>query len=84
MALFMPFDNVQYAGEKLRSELRGKLGSICARVNGSDNTYVVDFGDGAYVMHESLLERFKPNTKEDMQKAEAEIYRRRKPKNNDE
>lgn len=84
MGLFMPFDQVQYSGEKHRSELRGKLGTICARVGGSKSSYVVDFGDSAYVMDESLLERFKAHTKEDIVKAEAEIYKRRKPKNNDE
>jgi hypothetical protein len=79
----MPFDQVKYCGEKLRSELGGSLGTICARVNGSDSSYVVDFGKDAYVLHESLLTRFTPNTKEEVAKAEFEIYKRRSKKHSD-
>lgn len=84
MGLFMPFDQVQYCGEKLRSELRGALGTICARVQGSKSSYVVDFGKDAYILDESLIQRFVPNTKEDVAKAEFEIYKRRSRKNEDE
>lgn len=84
MGLFMPFDSVQYCGEKLRSELGGSLGTICARVQGSKQSYVVDFGKDAYILDESLLVRAKKNTKDDVAKAEAEIYKRRVSKNEDE
>lgn len=85
MGLFMPFDQVKYCGEKLRSELGGALGTVCARVQGSKASYVVDFGKDAYILHESLIQRFVPNTKEDAAKAEFEIYKRRSKKHtNDE
>ena len=82
--LFFPFDKVQYCGEKLRGELRGKLGIICAEVQGSKQSYVVDFGDASYIMDECLLEKYKSHSKEDLEKAESEIYRRRSRKSEDE
>jgi len=84
MRSFMPFDTVKYIGDKLRSELGGALGTICARVVGSKSSFTVDFGKDAYVMHESLLSHFTSNTKEDVSKAEAEIYKRRSRKSEDE
>ena len=81
--MFFPFDQVSYVGKKF-PELRNSLGIICGRVRGSKSSFTVDFGKDAYVMHESLLEKFKPNTKEDVSKAEAEIYKRRSRKNEDE
>ena len=84
MGLFMPFDTVQYCGDKLRSELGGSVGTICAKVQGSKQSYVVDFGKDAYILDESLLVRAKAHTKDDATKAEAEIYKRRSRKNDDE
>ena len=79
--LFFPFDEVQYCGDKLRGELRGKLGTICARVLGSKQSFVVSFGNDAYVMDESLLEKYDHSSKENAAKIAFDISKRRGKKN---
>jgi len=53
--VFMVSDKVSYVGTRFK--LAGKLGTIEARVQNQDDTYVVDFGGEAYVMSGSLLTR---------------------------
>ncbi len=84
MDLFRPFDKVTYCGEKFRGELRGKLGIINSRVQNSDTTYVVDFGDQAYIMSDSSLKLFQAKSREEHAKAEHEIYFKRRHKNDEE
>lgn len=46
-------DKVKYIGKKFASELGNKIGEINSKISGSDNVYVVDFGeDNGYVMQE--------------------------------
>jgi hypothetical protein len=86
---FQNGDKVQYCGEKLASELSGKLGVVLARVQNVDDELVVDFGNGAYIMDENRdLTKFqgreapvhvpgdKP-TKVDKKVAGAEVQKRR-------
>lgn len=54
--VFMIGDRVSYVGTRFK--LAGKAGIIEARVQNQDDTFVVDFGDDAYVMSGSLLSRF--------------------------
>lgn len=60
MIKFQNGDKVQYVGRKLASELSGKLGVVVARVGGTDNGVVVEFGGrDAYIMDETQhLARF--------------------------
>lgn len=81
---YRPFDQVSYSGEKYRSELRGKLGIISGRVDRSETSYVVDFGEDVYVLHESLMSPFQAINREEKTKAEQEIYLRRRPKKDEE
>jgi hypothetical protein len=54
--LFMVGDLVNYVGEKLRQELRGKVGEVHAKVKNASEECVVDFDTGdSYVIHESNL-----------------------------
>jgi hypothetical protein len=49
---FQQGDKVNYCGEKLASELSGKLGYVVGRVEGTQQGVVVDFGEHAYIMDE--------------------------------
>lgn len=79
MDIFMCFDKVTYVGEKHRSDLRGKIGVIEAKVDRGSDSFVVDFGKHAYVMHSSKLSHWKSSNREEEAKVELEVYRRRSP-----
>ena len=64
--MFMTGDLVNYVGQKLNTELRGKIGEICSKVKNVRDEYVVDFDNGdSYVMHESLLSHHSRKSNED-------------------
>lgn len=82
---FMPFDEVVYTGNEFRSELKGRFGTIAARVHGSQENFVVDYGDDAYVFHWTLLDHYRPNNREERAKMEQEVvYRRKRKRDEDE
>lgn len=58
MALFKIGDLVVYAGEKLKTELGGQVGTVHAQVVNCDHELVVDFPEESYVLDQSLLSRF--------------------------
>lgn len=63
--VFMVGDRVSYVGTRFK--LAGKTGIIEARVQNQDNTFVVDFGDDAFVMSGSLLTRYNPSQAKEKQ-----------------
>jgi len=73
----MVFDKVVYTGSKFTTELRGKIGVVVARVANSDDSYVVEFGDHGYVIHEQFIDRARTLTKDDDYKVEADLRSRR-------
>lgn len=58
MALFKHGDKVVYVGDLHRAELGGAEGTVIAQVRNCEVELVVDFGEDAWVLHESLLQRF--------------------------
>jgi len=71
----MPGDLVNYIGKKFARELNTKMGEVCARVSGSPDSVVVEFGDDSYIMHHRNLKKYvpSPGTKE----PEVQVRRRR-------
>lgn len=58
---FQQGDEVQYSGSKesLAKIVSGKQGTVLARVGGSEDEVVVDFGGNAYIVNEATdLARF--------------------------
>lgn len=87
MPSFMPGDKVRYVGRKFARDLsgKGKIGEVCAAVQGESNKLVVDFGDDSYVMSEASLEKWRPSAQELKEgKTEPTVEVRRKRKSEDE
>jgi hypothetical protein len=93
--LFLPGDKIYYTGEKYKDRLNGKPGWIHAPVNGSDTKFVVEFPDTRnskdqedtddYVMHASLLSKWRPEKDPKEKKQEGpEIQPRRKRRDQEE
>ena len=76
--MFMVGDLVSYNGEKLRQELRGKVGEICAKVKNAAEEYVVDFETGdSYVLHENNLQRSNRSVSKDDSSVHSHLRRKR-------
>jgi hypothetical protein len=60
MALFKHGDLVNYIGTNTahKAALGGAVGTVLSQVKNCDVELVVDFGEDAWVMHESLLCKF--------------------------
>ncbi len=74
--MFMPNDMVTYAGKKFARELNGKIGHVCARVEKSPDSVVVEFGDDSYIMHNRNLRKYVPSP--GAKEPEVQVRRRRK------
>lgn len=77
---FRQGDKVSYVGEKLKGELAGSLGIVCAPVINVEGGLVVDFGKDSIVVHESKLVPFQGHVKtqeEDTKKKEVKVEKRR-------
>jgi len=80
MPQYMQGDKVSYVGEKLKGDLAGALGIICAPVVNQEGGYVVDFGRDSYVVHESKLSPFQGQAKapeEQTKKKDVKVEKRR-------
>lgn len=76
---FMPFDRVNYVGEKFAQSLRGKVGEVVCPVAGEDNAYVVEIADDSYMLSGNSLVRAKFSDKE----KEPEVRRSRRREEED-
>jgi hypothetical protein len=65
--MFMQGDLVRYVGQKFFGDFKKKdikRGEVLSRVHNQQGAYVVEFGDDAFVMPESSLERWIPSKKD--------------------
>jgi len=67
-------DKVSYIGSKFKNL---KMGTIISRVQNQTQTFVVDFGEDAYVIHEKLLTKYDPS--KSTEKVDTETVRKKKP-----
>ena len=82
---FMPFDRVDYTGNKTFKDEHGKpvnikgvVGEVQARVGNSTSGYVVDFDGDGFVMDESVLQHHRFSKQELDKEREVEVRLRRK------
>lgn len=87
--MFQVGDKVNYVGSKTFIDDKGnpmslkeRLGIICARVQRTEDEYVVDFSDDSFILHEKNLVRF-AGYKEGKEPKEPEVTRRRKKTEDD-
>jgi len=86
MPRFYQGDKVSYIGEKLKSELGGALGIVCAPVLNVPGGLVVDFGSDSIVVHESKLAPFQGHLKtetDEKKKKEPKVEKRRRNRQED-
>jgi hypothetical protein len=84
MNKFMVFDKVNYVGEKFRGDLKNRIGVIAARVQLTQDSYVVDYGEDAFVLPGQVLTHWRAANSDEASKADNDIYRRRRNKKEDE
>lgn len=73
---YFPGDRVIYRGTKL-NDLRGRVGEVCARVQGSKYGVTVDFGDDSYVVDSRNLVTFVPSKDSGNKEPEIQVRRKR-------
>lgn len=74
MMKFMPFDRINYVGDKFKSSLAGKVGEVVCPVGGEDNAYVVEIADDSYLLSGDSLVKARFSDKE----KEPEVRRQRR------
>lgn len=79
--MFMPGDLVKYVGKKFSRELNTKVGQVCARVDKSPDSVVVEFGDDSYIMHHRNLAKHVPSPSS--KEPEVQVRRRRRDDDED-
>lgn len=85
--MFFQGDKVRYVGRRYAQEFnktQARNGEVCTRVEGSLSTYVVEFGDDAYVMPESSLELYRPSAKDLKEDKEPVVVKKRRVVSEDE
>lgn len=76
----MPGDFVRYVGEIHANEFKSQkltMGEVITRVAGTYNSYVVEFGDDAYVMPSTSIARAYPKRNESEPEVLVQKSRRR-------